>query len=108
MSIEEDPAFHRVEEGFAALDRACSDDAAMRAGGESLLAADSGTTFVRDAVSEEAQALAERGERAWIGRRLEPWRISGIVGRGGMGAVYEVLRDRGPFQEGPRVKIVRR
>ena len=92
----------------AALDRACGDDLALRAEVESLLAAgDGSTTFVRDVVSQEAEALAQRRQSAWIGRRLGPWRITGILGRGGMGAVYEVRRDDGAFQQRAALKMIR-
>jgi tRNA A-37 threonylcarbamoyl transferase component Bud32/tetratricopeptide (TPR) repeat protein len=120
MTIDESDLFHRVEEVFAlvadlpvaersaALDRACGDDATLRAEVESLLAAgDGSTTFVRGVVSDEAEALAERRESAWIGRRLGPWRISGILGRGGMGAVFEVRRDDGMFQQRAALKMIR-
>jgi len=121
MSIDEPGrTFHRLEEVFAlvadlprdertaVLERECGDDAALRAEVESLLAAgDGSTTFVRDVISDEAEALAERRESAWIGRRLGPWRISGILGRGGMGAVYEVRRDDGVFQQRAALKMIR-
>jgi len=121
MSVEKaGRSFHRVEEIFAlvadlplaeraaALDRECGGDAALRADVASLLAASDGsTTFVRDAVSEEAETLAASRESVWIGRRLGPWRITGILGRGGMGAVYEVLRDDGAFQQRAALKMIR-
>ncbi|MEO8379933.1 MAG: serine/threonine-protein kinase [Acidobacteriota bacterium] len=120
--IHEKPgsAFQRVEEVFAlvadlplrertaALDRECGDDTVLRAEVESLLAAGEGsTTFVREVVSGEAGAMASRRESAWIGRRVGAWRITGILGRGGMGAVYEVLRDDGAFQQRAALKMIR-
>jgi eukaryotic-like serine/threonine-protein kinase len=121
MSIDETgPALPRVEEVFAlvadlplaeraaALDRECGDDLRLRAEVESLLAAEDGSaTLIRDVVSGEAEALAAGRENAWIGRRLGPWRIVGILGRGGMGAVYEVLRDDGAFQQRAALKMIR-
>ena len=42
-----------------------------------------------------------------IGRRLGPWRITGILGVGGMGTVYEAHRDDGHYQLRVALKCIR-
>lgn len=43
-----------------------------------------------------------------IGSRIGAWRITGIVGTGGMGTVYEAHRDDGQYQQRVALKCIRR
>ncbi|MBV9493540.1 MAG: serine/threonine protein kinase, partial [Acidobacteria bacterium] len=103
LRVLESPADERA----AVLDRECAGDPELRSEVASLLAHDGSGTFIRDLVTDEATALAEGLERRWIGRRVGAWRITRILGRGGMGAVYEVARDDGAFEQRAAMKIVR-
>ncbi len=90
------------------FEQQCAGDAQLRAEVESLLTSDrGGPTFITDLVSQEAAALVAGMDHEWIGRRIGIWRITGILGRGGMGAVYEVERDDGAFRQRAALKIVR-
>ena len=40
--------------------------------------------------------------------RVGPWRVTELIGRGGMGAVYEGVRDDGAFDQRVAIKLVRR
>ncbi|QWP74828.1 serine/threonine protein kinase [Lysobacter sp. K5869] len=42
-----------------------------------------------------------------VGGALGPWRIERILGRGGMGTVYEAHRDDGEFQQRVAIKCIR-
>ncbi|MGH9841169.1 MAG: serine/threonine-protein kinase, partial [Blastocatellia bacterium] len=46
--------------------------------------------------------------RARAGARIGPYRLTRLVGRGGMGAVYEAVRDDGQFRQQVALKIIRR
>ncbi|MCL1634826.1 serine/threonine-protein kinase [Luteimonas sp. SX5] len=87
---EQDPALHAEVAAMLAMDRA--DGAALDRSPESLLA---------DAT------LADEDDDALIGQRIGPWRIAGIVGRGGMGAVYRGERADGEFQQQAAIKLIR-
>jgi tetratricopeptide (TPR) repeat protein len=41
-----------------------------------------------------------------VGRRLGPWRLEREIGRGGMGVVWEALRDDQTFQQRVAIKIL--
>ena len=64
----------------------------------------------------EAPALERQRRRRWwnklpdpvVGRRIGPYRVTGEVGRGGMGVVYEAVRADDHFQQQVAIKIVKR
>ena len=93
---------------------------AALATGEPLLHADVAALLAADAVSggllERSPAgVFEGGDDAGdddtpdplLDQRVGPWRISGIVGRGGMGAVYRGERVEGAFQQQAAIKLIR-
>lgn len=49
-----------------------------------------------------------RPAAAWKGRRLGPWRLVDFLGEGGMGTVFEGVRDRGDFSQRVAVKLADR
>ena len=91
----------------AFLDEACRGDAALRREVESLLAAHerasgflSGTPLVQTSGREDAADPLPRT------RPIGPYRILGVIARGGMGTVYRAVRDDDAFQKTVALKLV--
>ncbi len=84
----------------AFLDQACRDDRGLRAEVEGLLASDSTTgRFLDDpavtanaALSMSSVAL-DNGHDPLVGERIGGFRITGVIGTGGMGRVYRAEQD---------------
>jgi len=92
------------------LQRACGADTALRAEVESLLSALARGTDTWDRPLGEvlADALATGDESAGVGTRIGPYRLTRVIGVGGMGAVYEGVRDDDQFQKRVALKFLRR
>ncbi len=91
------------------LQEACAGDGELRQEIEALLAADGGKPLdIRHTIEEEAsELLEEEAESAWAGKRLGNWRITGLLGQGGMGAVYSAIRDDLQFELHAAIKVLR-
>ena len=74
----------------AFLDTACAGDAALRNEVESLLRMHTETSVLdRPALEADPELLPPRDDDdALIGRRLGPYEVTSLLGRGGMGVVY--------------------
>ncbi len=85
------------------LDRECGEDAALRAEVESLLAF-SGKTLqgLRKPVEEAAQNLASKEAEQQIG----PYRLSRLIGEGGMGQVYLARRADNLYEQEVAIKLM--
>lgn len=55
----------------------------------------------------DGNAVERLGSDRRLGSRLGPWRIIGVLGRGGMGTVYEAHRDDGHYQQRVALKCIR-
>lgn len=93
------------------LQALCEGDAELLGKVQALLDADAGTAepFRGDAAAW-GDALARGEDEAvdpMLGRSFGAWRIVGIIGRGGMGAVYAVERDDGAYAQQAALKLVR-
>ncbi len=91
------------------LDSECNGDIMFRREIESLLEHDAepGSGF-QSAVQQEAEVLASQNVESFIGRRIGAYRVTGIIGEGGMGAVYRAVRDDAEYSKEAAVKLVRR
>src|SRR5436190_81011 len=94
----------------ALLDRECAGDTALRREIERMLSADTARApAVREAVAA-GQALvlehAAAGPSA-IGRRFGVYRVTAILGYGGMGAVYRAVRDDRVYTNDVAIKALR-
>ncbi len=85
-------------------------DTTLRHEVESLLSALArGTdTWERPLGEVLADALASGADGAGIGTRIGPYRLTRLLGVGGMGAVYEGVRDDDQFQKRVALKFLRR
>jgi non-specific serine/threonine protein kinase/serine/threonine-protein kinase len=101
----------------ALLAQECADDPELRADLESLLAAhdgDTGPLDQRDALLTPADDAApgpapeggDQGETL-LGRKIGPWKVTGIIGTGGAGAVYAAQRDSSDFEQRVAIKVLR-
>lgn len=85
-----------AESRIRALERKCPDDPTVRAEVSSLLSA---VGAVGGFMAAPA-ALAPEPQTTDLspGVRIGAWRITRLLGRGGMGVVYEAERAKGDFQ----------
>ena len=51
-------------------------------------------------------AVEARASRAWIGRRLGPWRVLSLIAAGGMGEVWRAERVDGQFEQHVAIKAM--
>lgn len=106
--------FHRAaalppSDRSAFLDSECAGDAALRADVESLLTHDAPPgAGIEDDIQREAEFIAAAAGEHLIGRRIGPYRVTAIIGEGGMGAVYRAVRDDDQYHKEVAVKLVRR
>jgi serine/threonine-protein kinase len=92
----------------AFLDRECADDLRLRAEVEDLVRAnDASGTFLQEPPAAGAAASAA-GEMLAAGTLLGQWRVLRLIGRGGMGEVYEAERAAGDYEQRVAIKVTRR
>lgn len=94
------------------VDAACADDPRLHEELCSLLAFDDAETGVLDqpssaAVGAHAPADTATGE-ALAGQPLGPYRLTGMLGAGGMGVVYRAERADGAYEQVVAIKVLRR
>lgn len=95
------------------LDELCAGDAELRGQVQALLDADaSATDPFHGGAPQWRGALASGPEDSppqdpMLGRSIGAWKITGIIGRGGMGAVYAVERSDGTYAQQAALKLIR-
>ncbi len=98
-----------VPERASFLDQACGGDLALRREIERLLMADAVTGQVdgwqRSALNQEVCAERTTPDRR-IGEVLGRYRLTAIVGGGGMGRVYRAVRADAQFEKSVAVKLI--
>lgn len=87
----------------------CEGDVGLLAQVRALLAADADATEPFGNASHWGEAMAADaadGDRQ-IGRSIGAWHIVGVIGRGGMGAVYAAVRSDGAYAQRAALKLIR-
>jgi serine/threonine protein kinase/Tfp pilus assembly protein PilF len=108
--------FHQAAElppaerpGF--LDRVCGGDQELRRELDSLLAADrtEELPLIHSAVDQAVENLPSDSneESELIGKRIGRYSITGLIGKGGMGAVYRAVREN-DFRMQVAIKLLKR
>jgi serine/threonine protein kinase/tetratricopeptide (TPR) repeat protein len=94
-------------ERAARLALACGEDADLRRSVESLLASDRGRDDpLLQAIGEAAESLLEHYQDRLLGTRIGPYRISSILGHGGMSTVYLGERVDAQYQQTVAIKVL--
>src|SRR5262249_36216390 len=99
-----------ADQRAAYLDQACAGDSALRSEVESLLtaSAESADFIETPALRQSASMIVEKLPDPIIGSRVGQYKITGEIGRGGMGAVYKAVRADDHFRQQVAIKIVKR
>lgn len=95
----------RPEERGAYLDAETAGDAELRREVEEMLAhAGDAEARIAGSIASMAQSVALSG--AWEGRRIGSYRLVREIGRGGMGIVFEAVRDDAEYRKTVALKIL--
>jgi serine/threonine protein kinase len=90
------------------LTRVCDGDEELRLEVLSLLALDTSEDFIRDPIANAALSLSAKPKDDLTGERIGTYRVARLIGRGGMGDVYEAERDDEQFRQLVAIKIIKR
>jgi serine/threonine-protein kinase len=96
------------QERAAYLDRVCADQPSLRAELLSLLRANDESAKFLEQPPEIAAGDLFSAESLKPGAALGDWRVLRLIGRGGMGEVYEAERATGDFEHRVAIKVTRR
>jgi serine/threonine-protein kinase len=112
--------WHRIEELFstvadrppdergAYLRQECGDDEELRREVLELLAHETADGFLEEPIKHATLAVTNEPADEMLGQRIGPYRLARLIGRGGMGAVYEAARDDQEFEQRVALKLIRR
>lgn len=96
-------------EKAAYLDHACGNDTELRSEVESLLNQEaSDTRPFETLVSSATHAMEDQQPESLIGTRIGAYRITGMIGSGGMAEVFLALRDDEQYRSEVAIKLVKR
>ncbi len=91
------------------LNSVCAGDASLRQEIESLLSSyEKGSFTETPAFAEGIKLLEESEARSLVGQNIGPYRVTQIIGQGGMGAVYLAARADQAFQKEVAIKLIKR
>lgn len=94
-------------ERAALLDRESGDDETLREEVLALIAVhESGTTILGRALSFDRDRVRKADVSGWLGMRLGPWRVTRLIGFGGMGTVCEAMRADEQFEKRAAIKFL--
>ncbi len=84
-------------------------DPALHAEVKALLDADAADGLLERDAESVLSSLTPTNDAtdAFVARRIGPWQVTGIIGSGGMGAVYRGERAEGGFQQLAAIKRIR-
>ncbi|MFN0110098.1 MAG: tetratricopeptide repeat protein [Blastocatellia bacterium] len=112
--------WQRIEEAFRTvvdrspaereghLTRICGDDEELRREVLELLAHETADGFLEEPIKHATFAVTQPSTDEMLGQRIGPYRLIRMVGRGGMGVVYEAARDDQQFDQRVALKIIKR
>jgi serine/threonine protein kinase/tetratricopeptide (TPR) repeat protein len=101
-------ADHPTAEREAHLTRVCGGDEELRREVLELLAHEPPDSFLHDQIKHTALAVTAETPDELLGQHIGPYRLTGLLGRGGMGAVYEAVRDDQQFDQRVALKLIKR
>ncbi|MCI0447778.1 serine/threonine protein kinase, partial [bacterium] len=89
------------------LDESCKTDPSLKQEVKLLLAHETGDS-IQQAVLGVAEAFSAERSADLVGRRIGPYRLTTLIGQGGMGAVYLAVRDDDTYQKQVAIKVIKR
>src|SRR5262249_35126727 len=63
---------------------------------------------LNNTIKKAAHAVTAAAPDELTGQRIGPYRLTRLIGRGGMGAVYEAVRDDDEFRKRVAIKLIKR
>ena len=92
----------------AYLTGVCGTDEDLRREVLSLIERDTAEDFIRGPIANAALAFTAKAQNDLTGERIGGYRVTRLIGRGGMGVVYEAERDDEQFRRQVAIKIIKR
>jgi eukaryotic-like serine/threonine-protein kinase len=99
---------HLPEERSAFLKEVCQSDDSLQQEIESLLAQERPEHSIQNVVFKAAESFRKTTSLELVGRRIGPYRLTHLIGQGGMGTVYQAVRDDEQYRKQVAIKLIKR